>query len=766
MPLPGVRCYEEPPQYGEIDPLPVPPPLPPREVADSAVPVLPPRPNSVIPCKEMKGPVKKISPPDEVNNAILNFTSALPNGPPLSTFARKEHEIALPANTNNDGRPVETNKFYGNMLVGSQTNPVWTHPYSLWWSKDSSSLGMAVAHIQASQRVYGPGSPPQYFFSPTGIKSFVFSSTEFDLQNLSLGFASLKHLSAQVSLRKNEDQYIRFPLVQGMGFVTAIYHNLVPKIQSAVGFRNFKSVTSSGELQKYEVLLENNVTWLLYVTIPTGQCLELNLQDGNTILGSNSVNGCAFQIIADTVSEIDLAAGCYPVDCSLSCSSATNKGSYSFNYYVAGSSKSGSTLMYALPHHVESFKDAMSSKKISSQLDSTICGKMTGYLTNVFDMEVLIPSTLEFAPFTATLGKSDEPNYSPHMMDSIRKAASSEVNGNLDSESDIDSMYFSGKILAKYSWILYCCQYVLKDARLVSILLPKLKAALGRFIKNKQQLPLIYDTTWGGLTSSGVSSQDFGNSYYNDHHFHYSYHIISAAILAKVDQDSGKGDWLSHNRFWVEDLIRDYANPSEEDKYFPVFRSFDWFNGHSWAKGLFESGDGKDQESSSEDTNASYALKLWGLVTNNSTLIQIGNLQLGILRISLNSYFLYSNDNKIMPPPFIPNKVSGILFENKIDHTTYFGNELQYIQMIHAIPITSASSFIRLRTFVKEEWEEKLSAIVDGINDGWKGIIMLNVALFSPQMSYAFFSDPAFNKCYLDNGQSLTWSLFYSGSFL
>lgn len=766
MPLPGTSYYEEPPRYGEIHPLLVPPPLPPRKLANSAIPALPPRPNDIISCGEMEDSNQKISPLDKSNGATLNFTSALPNGPPLSTFSRKVHEVSLPANMNNDKRPVETNKFYGNMLIGSQTNPVWTHPYSLWWSKDPSFLGIAVAHIQASQRVYGPGSPPQYFFNPTGIKSFVFSSAEFSTQNISLGFASLKHMSAQVSLQKNENQYIRFPLVQGMGFVTAVYHNLVPKIQSAVGFRNFKNVSFSGEFNKYEIMLENNVKWLLYVTTPTGQFVNLNLQDSNLILGSNPVTDCVFQIVADTASEIDLAAGCYPVDCSLSCSSIGSKGSCSFNYSVAGSSKSGNTLMYALPHHMNSFKDVMSSRKINSQLDSTICGKMSGYLTNIFDMEVLIPNTLEFTPSTAILAKRDEPKFSHHMMESMKRSASLEVNGDLDSESDIDSMYFSGKVLAKYAWILFCCQYILKDAKLVSILLPKLKAALGRFIKNNQKLPLIYDTTWGGLISSGMSSQDFGNSYYNDHHFHYSYHIISAAILAKVDQDFGKGDWLLHNRFWVEDLIRDYANPSEEDKYFPVFRSFDWFNGHSWAKGLFESGDGKDQESSSEDTNASYALKLWGLVTNNSTLIEIGNLQLGILRTSLNSYFLYSNDNKVMPPAFIPNKVSGILFENKVDHTTYFGNELQYIQMIHAIPITSASSFIRLPTFVKEEWEEKLSAIVDGVNDGWKGIIMLNVALYNPQMSYAFFSHPSFNNCYLDNGQSLTWSLFFSGSLL
>ena len=45
----------------------------------------------------------------------------------------------------------------------------------------------------------------------------------------------------------------------------------------------------------------------------------------------------------------------------------------------------------------------------------------------------------------------------------------------------------------------------------------------------------------------------------------------------------------------VNTLVRDASNPSTNDGYFPVSRSFDWYHGHSWAKGLFDSGDGKDQ---------------------------------------------------------------------------------------------------------------------------------------------------------------------------
>lgn len=756
MPIPVSRAYGTP--QG-------PPPIPPRRSNLRGAPPLPPR----ITSKEPNS--RKISFATEVSKLSINsqrsidFDGIMSRDPPLEVFGMKNHELRHPSNLHNDGMPVETNKFYGNMLIGSQTNPIWTHPYSLWWSKDSPFLGIAVAHIKASQRVFGPGAPPQYFFNPIGIKSFVFSCAEYATSDdFSLSFTSLKHMSAQVFLSRNNKQYIHFPLVQGMGFVTAIYHNLVPKLYSAVGFRRIQKVSRCCDRLLYEIVLENDVTWMLYITGASIDCFEMALQDGHTLCGSLSVSDCTFQIVASDSANIGSAAGCYPTDCELSCSVSGGSGVYSFNYRIAGTSTSGKTLMFCLPHHVTNFSDAMRSQPIVCQLDSTIKGLMNGYITNFYEMKITIPDSLEFLPFTTISNKNERWQYSEEVLQYIKKAAAVEVKGDVLNESNLDSMYFSGKILAKYAWILYCCQYIIKAPEFVSILLPKLKEAIGRFVQNTQILPLAYDKTWGGLISSGSSSQDFGNSFYNDHHFHYSYHVITAAILAKVDEDVGSGEWLSQNRTWVENLIRDFANPSEKDRHFPAFRSFDWFNGHSFAKGLFESGDGKDQESSSEDVNASYALKLWGLATNNKSLIELSNVQLGILRTSVNSYFLYSDDNKVMPPSFVPNKVSGILFENKVDHTTYFGNELQYIQMIHAIPITPASSFVRTPRFVEEEWKQKLVPILNDVKDGWKGIIMLNAALFNPQLSFEFFTKS--NEVCLDNGQSLTWSLAYSGAFL
>lgn len=60
-------------------------------------------------------------------------------------------------------------------------------------------------------------------------------------------------------------------------------------------------------------------------------------------------------------------------------------------------------------------------------------------------------------------------------------------------------------------------------------------------------------------------------------------------------------------------LIRNIANPSEEDEYFPTWRHKDWYQGHSWASGIaMPYLNGKNQESSSESIAAYEAVAVYG----------------------------------------------------------------------------------------------------------------------------------------------------------
>jgi endo-1,3(4)-beta-glucanase len=122
---------------------------------------------------------------------------------------------------------------------------------------------------------------------------------------------------------------------------------------------------------------------------------------------------------------------------------------------------------------------------------------------------------------------------------------------------------------------------------------------------------------------------------------------------------------------------------------------------------------------------------------------------------------LMSPGNAVQPPSFVPNFVTGILFMNKADHTTYFGQNIEYIQGIHMIPLTPISPFIRLQSFVAAEWQTLLAGIISNVNSGWRGILMANLAISSPTTAWNFFTT-GFQSSWLDDGASLTWYLAFT----
>lgn len=686
------------------------------------------------------------------------FSTPIDTSAPSLVFPRRNGEVGVPQGVPTSA-PLQTNSFYSNMLVENQDCAVWTHPYSVWLSKNSN-FGLAMHYAPNSSKVFGQGSPPQYFYSPTGVQLIVLLLADFaqrprfSLYNLSKFAATARFQSTTV-----KDSYLDCPLVQGMGFVTGVYYNSIPQFKSAVGFRDVRGLTSPRTgVNKYQVVLNDGLTWLLYVTLPRGQSLKLALKDGNTIVSSNLVDGAAVQFCYASgvrTEAYDQAAGCYVTNGGVSAFVLNNMIVYSFGYNTKGGS--GVPLVFALPHQVASLHRAVLGAKTEIALPTTSKGVAVGFLTNTLTMVETMP-TFSWAPFTTIPGK--KANYSAKALAAIRAAAERETNDDVVGMSNVDSMYASGKILDKYAMVLYVCSDILKDQGLTQRLLPKMKLAIDRFANNQQQFGLFYDTAFKGLVSSATGNADYGNGHYNDHHFHWGYHIHAAAVTAYVDKKNG-GSWASGVRQWVNTLVRDVANPTTTDPHFPVSRLFDFYHGHSWAKGLYASADGKDEESSSEDYHHMYGIYLWGQIINDVPMTQRAGLALAIMRRSMNLYMLFANDNVVQPRAFIPNRVSGILFENKLDHTTYFGSATEYIQGIHMLPITPCSLYVRGPAFVEQEWRLKLEGLVRGLNDGWKGILMLNAALFDPNQAFDFFNSPLFNWGWLDNGMLRTWSLAY-----
>lgn len=571
--------------------------------------------------------------------------------------------------------PIETNKFYAGLFLGSQTNASFAQPYSIAWSRGGGTLkswGMTVSHLESRLLAFGPkndslpGGPVQYYINPVGLQHMVLSATELG-ESSTLSVEEPKAFSARAVLKRSggSAQRITFPVVQGMGYVTAEYNDLQPLIESGVFFRKVVSAGSPKPgIFKYQADLEDGSHWVLYATPSSGNDPKLELVSKASLSGPHGYTG-TIQIAKNPAGKsggkfYDNSAGVYPVSGRIAGSVNGNVGTYNISWEKAGKGAQDTPLiMFALPHHVESFDDTSRARVTDIRLRSTTKGNATAVIGESWTMiEPNLPVDMGFSPWSTTQGNVH--TLSQAAQQAILQVAPEELQQDMEQQTDLNSMYYSGKALSKFATLVYTVSQLGNNPGVANAAFIELKKCFARFVQNQQQYPLAYDSVWKGVVSSagysGDLNQDFGNTAYNDHHFHYGYFIHAAAILGALDPS-----WLAENKVWVNMLVRDAGNSVENDPYFPFSRGFDWFNGHSWAKGLFESFDGKDEESTSEDSMFAYAVKMWGQTTGDASMEARGNMMLGIMRRSFDSYFLMRSNNTNQPSNFIGNKVTGIV---------------------------------------------------------------------------------------------------------
>ncbi|KAK0742339.1 glycosyl hydrolase family 81-domain-containing protein [Apiosordaria backusii] len=688
------------------------------------------------------------APQETVSMIVPNiFAAPISTDPPPGKISQRKDHPAPRIGIKSSG-PIGTNKFYNNFFLGNQTSPTYLFPYSVTWARGggaSGTWGMAISHVEGNQRVYGQADAgtgaARYYINPIGIHSVCLSAKELGPET-ALTTDNMTDFSSLVSLRPNAQAQptIQFPLVQGAGFVTAVYNGGQPLVQTGVFFKTVTRPAKEAKagMTKYKLHLEDGTTWLVYAYHTRGEALNLQVVNNGLAQATGPFWGIVQVAKAgDGEAErvYDLACGVYATGVELSGGVNGRMGTYRFGF-VKGGMYNSPLAQFALPHHLGSFDDGTRGKVTGVRLQTPTKGVAYLVLADSWTMvEEELPTGVGFLPWSPEAGEVR--GLSAGVKTFIKNVALQEVSQDMLQQSDQNSMYFSGKALAKFASIILVIRDMLGDEALALTALNQLKQAFARFAENRQQFPLVYESAWGGVVSSatyvtGNSGADFGNSYYNDHHFHYGYFILTAAIIGHLDPS-----WIPANKAYVNMLVRDVANPSAADQYFPVWRNFDWYHGHSWAHGLFDTLDGKDQESSSEDTMASYALKMWGTVSGDQNLAARGNLMLAVQARSLNAYYLYEESNTVQPANFIGNKVAGILFENKVDHTTYFGTNIEYIQGIHMLPLLPHTPMVRRKGFVREEWDTG---------------------------AYEFFAGGGFDKGWLDGGASLTWYLAYSAA--
>ena len=413
---------------------------------------------------------------------------------------------------------------------------------------------------------------------------------------------------------------------------------------------------------RFEVLLENNQRWVLYssseiIFTVAGTALEAS----GPFTGSLRAAGVweSGDLAGGDIATLDSHAGRIPTGGRLSATVEEDLATMQFVWTTEGE---GELLMMALPHHQDTLTNPA-----TPHTSTVLKGKMVAYSGDTWTF---------LEPLTTLAFNSPRPL--PAGKDVAILAALAEDIASTACCSD--DPYFGGKQMAVFARLALIAEE-LGEEELAKQARDKVRPFLEGWLAGTNADRLMYEQTWGGVCSlNGLNDggADFGNGMYNDHHFHYGYHIYTAAVMVKQEPA-----WADKWDSAVLHMISDVAEPSRESEWYPFTRTKDWYDGHAWASGVFAFNDvGKNQESTSESVNGWYAIYLYGLVTENTRLKDLGRLMTALEIRASWSYWQMTTESSNFPAPFSDNKAVGIQWSTKVDYTTWFGANVEFIHCI------------------------------------------------------------------------------------
>ncbi|MEM6645653.1 MAG: glycosyl hydrolase [Bacteroidota bacterium] len=246
--------------------------------------------------------------------------------------------------------------------------------------------------------------------------------------------------------------------------------------------------------------------------------------------------------------------------------------------------------------------------------------------------------------------------------------------------------YDNGKEMGRMARLVHIADQLERD-RDREAMLDELKARLEDWLTAGGDQQYVYNDTWNVLT--GYPSDFFADSEINDHHFHSGYAVMTAATIAQYDPE-----WAAQENWggMVNLLIRDASNWDRTDTRFPFLRNFDAYAGHAWASGHGAFGDGNNQESSSESMHFATAVILWGEMTGQQAIRDLGVYLYATEASAIEQYWFDVEDATF--PVGYNRTALGIVWGGKGAHTTWFGQDPEFIHGINILPLTSGSMYL------------------------------------------------------------------------
>ncbi len=353
---------------------------------------------------------------------------------------------------------------------------------------------------------------------------------------------------------------------------------------------------------------------------------------------------------------------------------------------------------------------------------TSVAGKMKVFDGNQFTTEISFEGVLPSLPDQGDYNRTD-------LLAMINAAASETL--------PVGPTYENGKAIARFAHLVNIAdQLGAITAR--DHFLSEIKNRLEDWFTVGGTQEYSYNSTWDVLT--GYPSGYGADNQINDHNFHSGYAIMGAAIVAQYDSV-----WAA-NENWggmVDLLIRDGNNWDRTDTRFPFLRSFDPYAGHSWESGHGDFGDGNNEESSSESMNFATAVTLWGAVTHQNDIRDLGIYLYTTERTAIEQYW-FDVDDAVFPAAY-PYKALGMVWGGKGVHSTWFGANPEFIHGINMLPFTGGSLYLGHHPdYVKTNYDEIVKEL-NGPPATWQDIIWQYLALNDPGTALSlYYANPLY----------------------
>ncbi|KAH8161252.1 hypothetical protein CIB48_g6994 [Xylaria polymorpha] len=548
-------------------------------------------------------------------------------------------------------------------------------------------------------------------------------------------------------------------LVPGSPYMTFEYKQATPLLTSVNGgIQSFNghALSTGASRTSFTVIDSKGTTYLIYSLSSISLTATAKSSSSGEIRASGAFTGVLRMVKLNDPSHktlLDAHSQVYPTSVGLDYSFTDTSSTLIFTWNTIGDGSQ--LLMLTWPHH-----------RVSLQNPNYPATSALNYLTTKGWMYPILGNQWKLQNALSSISWNPPRALDSSCRSSVIQGLEYEIGQLNPANAPVpgDFYYWGGTIAAVSRLALIADNLGRPD--LVTPVITYLKTSINYWFQSSSSTVPAYDTAWGGIVNKAGATNvfvDFGNGYYNDHHFHYGYFLHVAAVIAKFDSN-----WLSQHKTAINWFARDIINPSSNDPYFPVTRCRDWFAGHSWASGIANGAGSRDQESIGEAVNGYYGALLWASVALSQDYVNYAKMLVATEQQAAQIYWhLYpsqsqtARDNPYPEPDMRKLITMGNVEDWQSGAWLFWGNQRVEIASIQILPVTPINEAMYDTEWVNNVWSYTMPEMVDpSIGDEWKNVIIAAYSNAHPQTAAAWSA----NITSWGSGNTYTNELFFIGT--